>query len=108
MASELRPAVEITQADRELFVKLMGYNSETNDVILAGNSFTWEVEQIAHHRLAERAAIVAWLRLQAAIAQTKAELEVRRENERGARDYFAWKIAANQTADAIEAGEHLK
>lgn len=53
--------VEVTKADRELLIKLMGYDSETIDAILAGNAFTWEVEQIARHRIAalEEAAKVA-------------------------------------------------
>lgn len=57
---------KVTQADRELLIRIMGYDSETIDVILAGNAFTWEVEQIARHRQSTRAAlvaeIVAWLR----------------------------------------------
>lgn len=58
--------VEATDADRELFVKLTGYDSNSIDAILGGSAFTWEVEQIARHRIAERervvGEIVAWLR----------------------------------------------
>ncbi len=53
--------VEVTQADRELLIELISFDSETIDAILAGNAFTWEVEQIARHRIAalEEAAKVA-------------------------------------------------
>ena len=57
--------IEVTQADRELLIELISFDSETIDAILAGNAFTWEVEQIARHRIAaenaalERAAKVA-------------------------------------------------
>ena len=53
--------VEVTQEDRELLIELISFDSETIDAILAGNAFTWEVEQIARHRIAamEEAAKVA-------------------------------------------------
>lgn len=53
--------IEVTQADRELLIELISFDSETIDAILAGNAFTWEVEQIARHRIAalEEAAKVA-------------------------------------------------
>lgn len=44
--------IEVTQADRELLIELISFDSETIDAILAGNAFTWEVEQIARHRIA--------------------------------------------------------
>ena len=53
--------VEVTDADRELFVKLTGYDSNSIDAILSGNAFTWEAEQIARHRIAERERVLAEL-----------------------------------------------
>ena len=46
--------LEITQADRELFITLSNADGQMAERILCGQAFTWEVEQIARHRLAER------------------------------------------------------
>lgn len=57
----------------------------------------------------ERAAVVAFLQGQAAIAAAKAEAAVQPpENERLARDYFAAKISLERAASFISRGEHLK
>lgn len=57
--------VEVTDADRELFITLSSADGQMAERILCGEAFTWEVEQIARHRIAERervvGAIVAWL-----------------------------------------------
>lgn len=57
--------VEVTQEDRELFVDILNPDSSTAEAVRKGMSYTWEVEQIARHRQATRAAlvaeIVAWL-----------------------------------------------
>lgn len=55
----------------------------------------------------EREKIVAWLREQSAIFQTKGEEAVAKNNERGARDMFAGKISLERAAIAIERGDHL-
>ena len=52
-------AVEVTQADRELLIAIIDYASDTIDAILAGNAYTWEVEQIARHRIAHQQDIAA-------------------------------------------------
>ena len=58
--------VEVTDADRELFITLSNADGQMAERILCGEAFTWEVEQIARHRIAERervvGEIVAWLR----------------------------------------------
>jgi len=46
--------LEVTQADRELFITLSNADGQMAERILCGQAFTWEVEQIARHRLAER------------------------------------------------------
>ena len=57
--------VEVTDADRELFITLSNADGQMAERILCGAAFTWEVEQIARHRIAERervvGEIVAWL-----------------------------------------------
>lgn len=42
--------VEVTQADRELFITLSNADGQMAERILCGQAFTWEVEQIARHR----------------------------------------------------------
>ena len=58
--------VKVTDADRELFITLSNADGQMAERILCGAAFTWEVEQIARHRIAERervvGEIVAWLR----------------------------------------------
>jgi hypothetical protein len=80
---ETGPTPEVTEADRNLFILLTGAEYDTAQRIHRGLIYTWEVRQIARHRLEERAKIVAWLRA---------------KNLR----------TANYDADDIEAGEHLK
>ena len=57
--------VEVTDADRELFITLSNADGQMAERILCGEAFTWEVEQIARHRIAERERVVgdiaAWL-----------------------------------------------
>lgn len=55
----MRPAIEVTQSDRELFITLSNADGQMAERILCGQAFTWEVEQIARHRLAEREAAFA-------------------------------------------------
>lgn len=80
--------VEVTQADRELFITLSNADGQIAERILCGQAFTWEVEQIARHRLAEREAVIAWLR------------DIEKPN---GRKCHHWSLA-----NAIKAGEHLK
>ena len=72
-----------TEADREVLIRISNSDDETAQRIRRGLIYTWEVGEIARHRLEERAKIVAWLR------------------GMGLRNI-------NYIADAIEAGEHLK
>jgi hypothetical protein len=72
-----------TEADREVLIRISNSDDETAQRIRRGLIYTWEVGEIARHRLEERAKIVAWLRA---------------KNLR----------TANYDADDIEAGEHLK
>ena len=51
--------VEVTQADRELFITLSNADGQMAERILCGQAFTWEVEQIARHRLADHFADVS-------------------------------------------------
>ena len=46
--------VEVTQADRELFIAILNPCESVAESVRKGMSYTWEVEQIARHRLAER------------------------------------------------------
>ena len=76
-------ASKLTEAAREVLIRISNSDDETAQRIRRGLIYTWEVGEIARHRLAERAAIVAWLR------------------GMGLRNI-------NYIADAIEVGEHLK
>ena len=76
--------VEITQADQALLIDLLELDDEQADRVRVGTAYTAEVEALARHRLAERAAVVAWLR-------------THHEGRLTSRLYLA---------DAIEAGEH--
>lgn len=88
--------VEVTQADRELFITLSNADGQMAERILCGQAFTWEVEQIARHRLAEREAVVKWLR--------------RMQGNAGKWSPMEQTVAAacRYLADAIEAGEPFK
>lgn len=46
--------VEVSDVDRELFITLFNADGQMAERILCGEAFTWEVEQIARHRIAER------------------------------------------------------
>lgn len=74
---------EVTEAAREVLIRISNSDDETARRIRRGLIYTWEVGEIARHRLEERAKIVAWLRA---------------KNLR----------TANYDADDIEVGEHLK
>jgi len=76
-------ASKATEADREVLIRISNSDDETAQRIRRGLIYTWEVGEIARHRLEERAKIVAWLR------------------GMGLRNI-------NYIADAIEVGEHLK
>ena len=102
--------VEVTQADRELLIELISFDSETIDAILAGNAFTWEVEQIARHRIAaleeargdQVARVVEWLRKENGLCDCHA----RCETECGCGAWDDWKTKPLlEIADAIERGE---
>jgi NAD-specific glutamate dehydrogenase len=73
----------VTEADREVLIRISNSDDETAQRIRRGLIYTWEVGEISRHRLEERAKIVAWLR------------------GMGLRNI-------NYIADAIEVGEHLK
>ena len=77
-------APKVTEAAREVLIRISNSDDETAQRIRRGLIYTWEVGEIARHRLAERAAIVAWLRGQ---------------DGHGYDD---------MRAECIEAGEHLK
>lgn len=79
--------VEVTQADQALLIDLLELDDEQADRVRAGTAYTAEVEALARHRLAERAAVVAWLR----------GLGFAHESQNR---------AVGQMATAIEAGEH--
>lgn len=53
---------KVTEADREVLIRISNSDDETAQRIRRGLIYTWEVGEIARHRLAERAKIVAWLR----------------------------------------------
>ena len=80
---ETGPMAKVTEAAREVLIRISNSDDETAQRIRRGLIYTWEVGEIARHRLEERAKIVAWLRA---------------KNLR----------TANYDADDIEAGEHLK
>lgn len=86
--------VKVTQADRELFITLSNADGQIAERILCGQAFTWEVEQIARHRLAERDAVVKWLLSDAARLDYEAS---------GSEEHFSW-----WAADQIKAGEPFK
>jgi len=86
--------VEVTQADRELFITLSNADGQMAERILCGQAFTWEVEQIARHRHAEREAVVKWLLSDAARLDYEAS---------GSEEHVLW-----WAADQIEAGEPFK
>ena len=76
-------ASKVTDAAREVLIRISNSDDETAQRIRRGLIYTWEVGEIARHRLEERAKIVAWL----------------------------WGMGLhniNDIADAIEVGEHLK
>ena len=56
----------VTEADREVLIRLSNPDDETAQRIRRGLIYTWEARQIANHReqaaAEERAKIVAWLR----------------------------------------------
>lgn len=82
----------VTDADKLLFIEVAN-KADHDEEIMAGHHFTWEVAQVAAHRIAaeqggreqERAAVVAWLRSDACI----------------------WMVGGD-IANEIEAEEHLK
>ncbi len=80
--------LEVTQADRELFIAILNPCESVAESVRKGMSYTWEVEQIARHRLAEREAVVKWLR---GLHWTHLDAE-----------------PAKRIANAIEAGEPFK
>ena len=91
----MRPAIEVTQADRE--AAAAAYAREHSvpmdclicSAILAGEEDCQEiVQRFARHRLAERDAVVKWLR------------DIEKPN---GRKCHHWSLAS-----AIEAGEHRK
>ncbi len=75
-------ASKVTEAAREVLIRISNSDDETAQRIRRGLIYTWEVGEIARNRLEERAKIVAWCR--------------------------NVNIDWCRCADAIEAGEHLK
>jgi len=82
----------VTEADREVLIRLSNPDDETAQRIRRGLIYTWEAGQIANHReqaaAEERAKIVAWLK-----------------------DIDPYALACgvrHACANAIEAREHLK
>ena len=74
---------KVTEAAREVLIRISNSDDETAQRIRRGLIYTWEVGEIARNRLEERAKIVEWL----------------------------WGMGLsniNYIADDIEAGEHLK
>lgn len=84
-------AFKVTEADREVLIRISNSDDETAQRIRRGLIYTWEVGEIARHRLAERAAIVAWL--------------MREEDDYPSGKYSGF---AAIIREEIEAGEHLK
>jgi len=95
-------ASKVTEADREVLIRISNSDDETAQRIRRGLIYTWEVGEISRHRkygydqgyydgrqadgAKERAKIVAWLRSQGGHHNDIYE----------------------EAADDIEAGEHLK
>lgn len=52
--------VEVTDADRDLLIAVCGFDKRGDEAyrIHNGLAFTWEVEQLARHRIAERERVV--------------------------------------------------
>lgn len=93
--------LEVTQADRELFITLSNADGQMAERILCGQAFTWEVEQIARHR---KSAADYWYR------QGKDD-----GHEAAVRAMVKWLqsdawdgVVIERAVDAIEAGEYLK
>ena len=99
-------ASKVTEADREVLIRISNSDDETAQRIRRGLIYTWEVGEISRNRqygydqgyydgrqadgAEERAKIVAWLRGQGEFGSERAQ---------------AW---GETFADQIEAGEHLK
>ena len=83
-------AFKVTEADREVLIRISNSDDETAQRIRRGLIYTWEVGEIARHRIEERAKIVAWLRSQGEFGSERAQ---------------AW---GETFAEQLEAGEHLK
>lgn len=83
-------ASKLTEATREVLIRISNSDDETAQRIRRGLIYTWEVGEIARHRLEERHKIVAWLRKEAIMSTDT----VRRR--------------MNKALDQIEVGEHLK
>lgn len=101
---------EITQADRDAAAS--GYfawcsgNPVIPDRMKAGNADDHSmVQAFARHRMEERAAIVAWLHKQAALALAH-DMELFKGFDQ-AKLEFAVTVTEDHAA-AIEAGDHLK
>ena len=92
-------ASKLTEADREVLIRISNSDDETAQRIRRGLIYTWEVGEIARHRLEERAQIVAWLRKLSGYDRTTPMFQDRR---------LAYQLAALEFSNAIEAGEHLK
>jgi len=80
----------VTETAREVLIRISNSDDETAQRIRRGLIYTWEVGEIARHRLEERAKIVAWLRSQGEFGSERAQ---------------AW---GETFAEQLEAGEHLK
>lgn len=103
---------EITQADRDAAARSFAIDHDVPmdcavcKAILSGEEDDQEiVARFARHRMEERAAIVAWLHKQAALALAH-DMELF-EGFDQAKLEFAVTVTEDHAA-AIEAGEHLK
>ena len=96
----------VTEADREVLIRLSNPNDETAQRIRRGLIYTWEARQIANHReqaaAEERAKIVAWMRETQEAFQKLMDLGKHPLVSKHHMEH------CKHSAEAIEAGEHLK
>ena len=81
----------VTEADREVLIRISNSDDETAQRIRRGLIYTWEVGEIARHR-------------KTAAAEERAKIVAYGLGETGA----AWSRDVQQFVYAIEAKEHLK
>lgn len=67
----------VTQADREVLIRISNSDDETAQRIRRGLIYTWEVGEIARNRLEERAKIVAYLMKWGMLRNVAAKIEAK-------------------------------